>query len=56
GLVGFLNFETRKQVSLNMVTAIVEDNRALSSVDDVTALFGFIGPLLKDEEDTPMDE
>ncbi|CAE7921053.1 Cbwd1 [Symbiodinium necroappetens] len=34
----------------------LEDDRALSSVDDVTALFGFIAPLLKDEEDTPMDE
>ncbi|CAE7389073.1 VPS35B, partial [Symbiodinium natans] len=56
GLVGFLTFEIRKQVSLNMVSAIVEDDRALSSVDDVTALFGFISPLLKDEEDTPMDE
>ncbi|CAJ1383137.1 unnamed protein product [Effrenium voratum] len=55
-LVSFLNFEARKQVSLSMVTAIVEDNRSLSSVEDVKALFTFISPLLKDEEDTPLEE
>eukprot|EP00438_Fugacium_kawagutii_P005345 Skav210319 [mRNA] locus=scaffold475:291444:293789:- [translate_table: standard] len=55
-LVSFLNFETRKQVSLSMVTAIVEEDRPLSSLDDVKALFSFISPLVKDEEDTPADE
>eukprot|EP00931_Biecheleriopsis_adriatica_P037583 TRINITY_DN21546_c0_g1_i1.p1 TRINITY_DN21546_c0_g1~~TRINITY_DN21546_c0_g1_i1.p1 ORF type:complete len:826 (-),score=207.57 TRINITY_DN21546_c0_g1_i1:104-2581(-) len=55
-LVKFLNYETRKQVSLNMVTSIVEDNRSLSSEEDVRALFDFISPLIKDEDDTPLDE
>lgn len=55
-LVSFLNFETRKQTSLSMVTAIVEEDRPLSSLDDVKALFSFISPLVKDEADTPADE
>lgn len=55
-LVSFLNFETRKQVSLSMVTAIVEEDRPLNSVEDVKALFNFISPLVKDEADTPADE
>ncbi len=55
-LVSFLDFETRKQVALSMVTAIVEEDRPLSSVEDAKALFSFISPLVKDEEDTPPDE
>eukprot|EP00933_Yihiella_yeosuensis_P045046 TRINITY_DN40352_c0_g1_i1.p1 TRINITY_DN40352_c0_g1~~TRINITY_DN40352_c0_g1_i1.p1 ORF type:complete len:820 (+),score=214.49 TRINITY_DN40352_c0_g1_i1:105-2564(+) len=55
-LVGFLNYETRKQVGLQMVAAIVEGNKPISSVEAVNTLFAFIGPLLKDEEDTPDDE
>lgn len=55
-LVGCLNYSTRKQVTLSMVSAIVEENLALSSIDAVNSLFNFIGPLLKDEDDTPADE
>lgn len=55
-LLGFLSFGTRKQVSLEMVSIVVEDDYALNSVEAVNNLFGVITPLLKDEEDTPNDE
>eukprot|EP00930_Biecheleria_cincta_P033474 TRINITY_DN231_c0_g1_i1.p1 TRINITY_DN231_c0_g1~~TRINITY_DN231_c0_g1_i1.p1 ORF type:complete len:837 (-),score=178.04 TRINITY_DN231_c0_g1_i1:225-2690(-) len=55
-LARFLSFQTQKQLSLSMVSAIVEDNHALSSVEDVTALFNFIAVLIKDQDDTPHDE
>ena len=34
----------------------MEEDRPLSSLDDVKALFSFISPLVKDEADTPADE
>lgn len=55
-LARFLSYQTQKQLSLSMVSAIVEDNHALSNVEDVSALFGFIAVLIKDQDDTPGDE
>lgn len=55
-LLGFLTFQTRKQVALSIVASMVEDNRAISSVEAVSVLFGFIAPVIKDEDDTPNDE
>jgi len=55
-LVGFLNFGTRKQVAVEMCKIVTEENKPLRSVDAVNYLFNFIGPLLKDEDDTPNDE
>lgn len=55
-VLSFLNFHTRKQVALSMVSTVVEDDRALTSVEAVNSLFTFITPLLKDEEDTPSNE
>jgi len=55
-LLGFLNFQTRKQVATNMCNIVLESNVALTSVDAVSNLFNFITPLIKDEDDTPADE
>lgn len=55
-LARFLSFETQKQLSLSLVSAIVEDNHALSNVEDVSSLFHFIAVLIKDQDDTPHDE
>jgi len=54
-LLGFLNFNTRKQVAMSMVTSVVEDDQPLSTVEAVTSLFNFISPLIMDEDDTPED-
>mmetsp|Transcript_34059 Transcript_34059/g.77665 ORF Transcript_34059/g.77665 Transcript_34059/m.77665 type:complete len:826 (+) Transcript_34059:54-2531(+) len=55
-LLGFLNFQTRKEVALQMVEIVVTDNRELTSVEAVNHLFGFISPLIKDEDDSPATE
>lgn len=55
-LLGFLNFQTRKQVATSMIDIVVEGDQKLTSVEAVNNLFSFIAPLLKDEEDTPPGE
>lgn len=55
-LLNFLNFQYRKQVALSVAASVVEDDRSISSVEAVNCLFGFMAPLIKDEEDTPADE
>jgi len=55
-LLGFLNFQTRKKVSMEIIKSVIEGENALSTVEAVNHLFGTISPLLKDEEDTPTEE
>jgi len=55
-LLGFLNFETRKQVAISLVGTVIEQDLPLTSVDSVNNLFNFITPLIKDEDDTPTNE
>mmetsp|Transcript_128293 Transcript_128293/g.256235 ORF Transcript_128293/g.256235 Transcript_128293/m.256235 type:complete len:829 (+) Transcript_128293:44-2530(+) len=55
-LLGYLNFETRKQVAISLVNTVIEQNLPLTSVDAVNNLFNFITPLIKDEDDTPSNE
>eukprot|EP00928_Gymnodinium_smaydae_P087561 TRINITY_DN71814_c0_g1_i1.p1 TRINITY_DN71814_c0_g1~~TRINITY_DN71814_c0_g1_i1.p1 ORF type:complete len:845 (-),score=200.41 TRINITY_DN71814_c0_g1_i1:134-2605(-) len=55
-LFSYLNFQTRKQVAIAMLGIVLEENRPLSSVEAVNHLFGFIAPLIRDEEDTPPGE
>jgi vacuolar protein sorting-associated protein 35 len=54
-LTNVLNFQTRKQVCLQMVKTVIEGEK-MDSVEKVENLFNFIGPLIKDEDDTPNDE
>jgi len=55
-LLGFLNFHTRKQVALSMLEIVVTDDKALTSVEAVSHLFGVLTPLIKDEDDSPNTE
>jgi vacuolar protein sorting-associated protein 35 len=55
-LLGYLNYQTRKQVALSFVNTIVEENIALTNAESVASLFTFISPLVKDEPDMPADE
>jgi len=55
-LLSFLDFQSRKQLALTLVEIVVEKDQALNSVAAVNYLFGFITPVLKDEEDTPANE
>jgi len=55
-LLGYLNFQTRKQVALQMVNIVVEGDHSLDSVDVVVNLFNFITTLVMDADDMPSDE
>jgi len=56
-LVGFLSHSTRKQVALNMVSAVTEGQALkLDSVDTCDKLFNFISPLVRDEDDQNENE
>jgi len=51
-----LSFHTRKQVAVSMVDTVLEANLSLTRVEDLNRFFSFISPLVKDDEDTPIDE
>jgi len=51
-LLNALNYQTRKEVSYSFATTIVEENMVLSTPEELSSLFEFIVPLIKDEDDT----
>lgn len=52
-LTEFLDFETRKKVAVSLARGISDGNHALPDIDAIKSLFRFIGPLVKDEADSP---
>mmetsp|Transcript_27160 Transcript_27160/g.67731 ORF Transcript_27160/g.67731 Transcript_27160/m.67731 type:complete len:850 (-) Transcript_27160:506-3055(-) len=55
-LMKFLNFRTRKQVAISMVRTVLAAGTPLDEPDAVQRFFSFITPLIRDEEDSPLDE
>lgn len=55
-LMGYLDFDTRKQVAVSMVSAVLGSNVALDQPSALTRFLDFISPLVLDAPDTPLDE
>lgn len=51
-LMAFLAFDTRKQVAISIVEAVLEKDTPLDNPDKLEKLFSFISPLIKDQEDS----
>jgi len=52
-LMGFLAFSNRKDVAVKLLRSVLAAKPVLDSMDIVTRLLTFLGPLVKDEDDTP---
>ncbi|KFH06859.1 putative vacuolar sorting protein 35 [Toxoplasma gondii MAS] len=55
-LMGYLDFDTRKQVAVSMVSAVLGSNVALDQPSALSRFLEFISPLVLDAPDTPLDE
>ncbi|PFH36429.1 putative vacuolar sorting protein 35 [Besnoitia besnoiti] len=55
-LMGFLDYDTRKQVAVSMVSAVLGASVALDQPSALTRFLDFISPLVFDGPDTPVDE
>lgn len=52
-LLGYLNYETRKDVGLSMIDTVMEENILLTTNEDLVSFLDFIDPLIKDQDDQP---
>lgn len=52
-LMGFLSFGNRKEVAAKLLRSVLSAHPALDTIDIVSRLLTFLGPLVKDEDDTP---
>jgi len=55
-LIKYLTYASRKQVAVTTVRSIHRHGTQLNTVEQVDALFSFIGPLVKDQADQPDEE
>mmetsp|Transcript_29150 Transcript_29150/g.81545 ORF Transcript_29150/g.81545 Transcript_29150/m.81545 type:complete len:805 (+) Transcript_29150:29-2443(+) len=55
-ILGFLDYNTRKRVSVDFTKSIIEHQTVISQPDTVAKLFRFISPLIEDQDDQPIEK
>jgi vacuolar protein sorting-associated protein 35 len=52
-VMGFLGYNTRKRVSIDIAKSSIQNQTRISTADHVNRLFEFISPIIRDQEDQP---